>query len=278
LVPDDIEARIATARSLASNCTLCERRCGVDRLRGESGYCGLGIQARVFNELLHFGEELDLIPSHAVYLTGCNFRCVFCMTGEFILNKNVQSKGTPLIPADFADIVKRRRREGATNLNFLGGEPSVNTVAILELLRDCPVDTQVVWNSNMYYTEAQAKLLQGVVDVFLADWKYGNNACAAKLSQAPNYLRILQRNLAHAREHARVIVRYLVMPGHNSCCFEPIAKSLRDHFPGTPLSILDPYLPLFRADRVAGMDRSSTTAEAAEVRALAQKYELEVVR
>lgn len=278
MVPDDIDSRIERARAHARACDLCERRCGVDRLAGERGYCGLGAGARVFHELLHFGEELELIPSHAVYLTGCNFRCVFCMTGDAILIENVDRRGVPLVPKEFARVVARRRSEGAANVNFLGGEPSVNLLAILELLRECPRDTRVVWNTNMYFSEAQAELLRGVVDVYLADWKYGNDGCAERLSAAPRYTEVVCRNVRFAVESgARVIVRYLVMPGHNRCCFEPIAATLARDFPGVPLSILDPYLPLFRAGRVPGMDRASTREEATEARALAARAGLEVL-
>jgi putative pyruvate formate lyase activating enzyme len=276
MVPADIDERIARAREAYRACNLCERLCGADRFAPQSersNYCGLGAGARVFNELLHFGEELELIPSHAVYLTGCNFRCVFCMTGDHIVPEGLE-KGVPLEPASFARLVARRRAEGATNVNFLGGEPSVNLLAVLEALRACPADTRVVWNSNMYFSEAQAALLEGVVDVYLADWKYGNDACALKYSAAPRYLEVVRRNLRFAAATARTIVRYLVMPGHNACCFEPIARAMRDELPGVPLSITDPYVPLFRAPRVPGMDRPSTREEALEARAIAARHGL----
>jgi putative pyruvate formate lyase activating enzyme len=277
VVPSDLDERIARARASYRACNLCERRCGADRYAPEpKNYCGLGVEARIFNELLHFGEEHELIPSHAVYLTGCNFRCVFCMTGDAIVPEGLK-KGVPLEPRSFARLVARRRAEGATNVNFLGGEPSVNLLGILEALRECPADTRVVWNTNMYFSPEQAELLRGLVDVYLADWKYGNDACALKLSAAPRYLEVIRRNLRFAVETARAIVRYLVMPGHNDCCFRPIARALRDELPGVPLSITDPYLPLFRAPRVRGMDRPSTREEAAEARAIAAEHGLEVV-
>jgi putative pyruvate formate lyase activating enzyme len=275
MVPPDIDLRIARVRERMRACDLCERLCFTDRTAGELGYCGLGEGARVFGELLHFGEELEIVPSHAIYLTGCSFRCVFCMSGEFILRENVDRKGIPLVPEEFAKVIARRRAEGATNVNFLGGEPSVNLLAILELLRFCPPDTKVVWNSNMYFTEAQAEILRGVVDLYLADWKYGNDACAERLSAAPRYTEVLRRNMRFALESgAGAIVRYLVMPGHERCCFEPIARMLATEFPDVRLSILDPYLPLFRAGRVEGMNRASTREEAAEVRAIAERFGL----
>ncbi|MHC4392181.1 MAG: radical SAM protein [Planctomycetota bacterium] len=278
MVPSDLAKRIERVEALYESCQLCERRCEVNRLEGERGYCGLGKDAHVFNELLHFGEELELIPSHAVYVTGCNFRCVFCMTGKYILKPNVETHGTRLDPKAFAEVVRERVREGATNLNFLGGEPSVNTLAILKLLEQGPKDLPVVWNTNMYMTTEQLEVLDGVVDVYLADWKYGSDACALKLSNAPDYMRILRRNMGIANKQTRVVVRYLVMPGHNDCCFRPIAQALANDFPGVPLSILDPYIPLFRAHKVKGMDRASTSEEAEQVREIARELNIEMVR
>lgn len=277
VVPADIDDRIERVRQAYRACNLCERRCGLDRWSaGGDTFCGLGAAAWISNELLHFGEEHELIPSHAVYLTGCNFRCVFCMTGDVILPEGL-AKGAPLVPERFGALVRRRRKEGARNLNFVGGEPSVNLLAILEALRACPASTRVVWNSNMYFGEEQAEILRGVVDLYLADWKYGNDACAARLSATFRYLEVVRRNLRFALESARAIVRYLVMPGHTECCFRPIARMLSQDFPGVRLSILEPYVPLFRASRVPGMDRASTREEASEVHAIARSHGLEVI-
>ncbi len=278
MVPADIEERIARARALMRACGLCERRCGVDRMAGQRGDCGLDRHARVFEELLHFGEELELVPSHVVYLTGCSFRCIFCMSGEFVLKDNVRVRGRPLDPVRFAERVRARRAQGARNLNFVGGEPSVNLLAILELLAHCPPDTRVVWNSNMFYTEESAKLLEGVVDVYLGDWKFGNDACARRLAGLSHYLEVVERNFARAQASgARTIVRHLVMPGHIDCCTEPVLARLRERLPGVPLSLLDPYVPLFRAHRVPGMDRQSRPEEAERARALARRYDIELV-
>jgi putative pyruvate formate lyase activating enzyme len=81
-----------------------------------------------------------------------------------------------------------------------------------------------------------------------------------------------------ANKQTRVVVRYLVMPGHNDCCFRPIAQALANDFPGVPLSILDPYIPLFRAHKVKGMDRASTSEEAEQVREIARELNIEMVR
>lgn len=277
MVPSDIDARVAEARECMRACMLCERRCGVDRMEDERGFCGLGREAYVFNELLHFGEELELIPSHAIYLTGCSLRCRFCMTGAHVEPPGV-TRGVRLDPVRFGALMRRRRAEGAKNVNFLGGEPSVSLLAALELLREGPRDLPVVWNSNLYYSDRAADLLSGVVDVYLADWKFGNDACAARLADAEGYSARIVRNLERAHASGRLVVRHLVMPGHLACCSEPVLRALARDFPGAPLSLLDPYVPLHRAAEVPGMARSSTVEESRAVRDLAAELDLEVIR
>jgi putative pyruvate formate lyase activating enzyme len=277
MVPADMAARIEHAREIARRCHLCERRCGVDRLAGERGYNGLGARSFVFYEGLHFGEEIDLVPSHIIYLTGCNLRCVYCVVGEQILRANVE-RGVPVDPPALARTVARRRAEGARNVNFCGGEPTVNLVPILETLALCAPDTRVVWNSNFYHTDEVAAVLDGVVDVWLADWKYGNDACARRLSVVPRYGEVLERNVRRALAGgARVIVRYLVLPGHTDCCFEPIARWLGEHAPAAEVSVLDQYTPFFRAAKVRGLERPGSSAEADDVRRRAERHGLRLV-
>jgi len=278
MVPADIADRVERARAIARRCHLCERRCGVDRLAGERGYNGLGARSHLFYEGLHYGEELELLPSHIVYLTGCNLRCVYCVVGEHILRANVD-RGRPVAPSWLAARIAARRAEGARNVNFCGGEPSVNLVAVLETLALCPADTRVVWNSNFYHTEETAALLAGVVDVWLADWKYGNDGCARRLSVVPRYREVVERNLRAAlATGADTIVRYLVLPGHNECCFEPIARWLAREAQGARLSVLDQYTPFFRAARVGGgLERAGTSAEADDVRRRAEGHGLRLV-
>lgn len=279
MVPADIAERVERARALMRNCGLCERRCHVDRLAGEVGSCGLGEEAYIFNELLHWGEELELVPSHAVYMSGCSFRCIFCMSGEHILKDNVRKTGRLLEPEDFASVVAARRAAGATNVNFVGGEPSVNLLAILELLQQCPKDTCVAWNSNMFYTREQADLLAGIVDIYMADWKFGNDGCAKKLAGVDGYVECVERNLTAAvASGARVIVRYLLMPNHDACCLEPIVDRLSTNFSGVPISLLDPYVPLFRAHKVAGMDRPSTREQAQRAKELIENRGMELLQ
>ena len=235
-----LSARIRAAADAMKSCRLCPRACGVDRMAGKTGYCGAGAEARCFREVLHYGEESELVPSHQVYFTGCNLRCEFCAVAEW----NESPAAAPAMPpAALRRRVLQRRREGARNLNLLGGEPSVNLYGIFGLLDRLPADYPVIWNSNMYFTPQAAELLDGVVDLYLADFKCGNSDCARKMLGAGDYVETVQENLRFARTTAGLIVRHLVLPGHKTCCLKPILRWMKAEMPDAKLRLRRDYLP-----------------------------------
>ncbi len=139
--------------------------------------------------------------------------------------------------------ITRRRSEGANTLNFLGGEPAVNLYGILELLGRVKPEIKVVWNSNMYYNDIVDTLTAGLIDVYLADFKCGNNSCAEALLGASNYMEVVKHNVLKATKHADVIIRHLIMPGHSQCCLKPILEWVASEIPNVKVSLRDNYVP-----------------------------------
>ena len=235
-----IPERVKLAREALANCNLCPRQCGVDRTAGQKGYCGIDDTVRCFREMLYCGEENELNPSHQIHFAGCNLRCKFCIVSEW----NEQPMAAKEI--DFDDMARKiidRWSKGAKTLNFLGGEPAVNLHGILELLGRVKPEIKVVWNSNMYYNEIVDKLITGLIDVYLADFKCGNNRCAEDLLGANDYMEIVKENILKATKHADVIIRHVIMPGHSQCCLKPILTWLADKLPDVKLSLRDNYVP-----------------------------------
>lgn len=236
----EISERVKLAKEVLANCNLCPRQCGVDRTAGEKGYCGLDDTVRCFREMLYYGEESELVPSHQIHFAGCNLKCEFCVVAEW----NEQPFMAKEI--DFDDLAKTvtwRQNEGAKTLNFLGGEPAVNLYGILELLGRVGPKIRVVWNSNMYYNDIVDKLMAGLVDVYLADFKCGNNNCAEVLLGANNYIEVVKRNILKAAERADVIIRHVVIPGHSECCLKLIFECLATEIPDVKLSLRGNYVP-----------------------------------
>ena len=218
---------------------LCEHRCGVDR-RHQLGRCHAPATARIFRHRVEYGEESFLNPCHLFYLSGCDLRCVYCINE---LNAFDPSRGHDLTPAFFQNALLSGRERGAKTLQWVGGEPTIHLPAILHAMEAVDTLPPIVWKSDFHFTPEALALLDGVVDVFVADFKFGNNTCAERLCGIPNYLEIITRNLLLAQNQARLVVRHLLLPGHEDCCWRPITQWLRSHMPDVELSIRGGYLP-----------------------------------
>ena len=221
-------------------CRLCPRRCGVDRTKGETGFCGVDDSVRCFREMLFYDEEVGLNPSHQVYFAGCNLRCEFCAVAEW---NEYPQQAAGIDINDLAQKIAERISEGAINLNLLGGEPAVNIYGILQLLARLDPSICVIWNSNMYYSESVGELLYGLADIYLADFKCGNDKCSEALLGAKDYVGVVKQNICQANAHGEVIVRHFVMPGHIECCLKPILHWLKTDAPGVRLSLRADYVP-----------------------------------
>jgi putative pyruvate formate lyase activating enzyme len=263
-----LDLKIELATRLFASCTLCPWDCRVDRLAGELGFCGLGRDAFYSKELLHFGEEAEIRPSHTIFLTGCSLRCVYCMTGDSVVAPRT---GQRVVPAAMAARIAERAGEGARSLSFVGGNPDQNVLGIFELLSACDTDLPVVWNSNLYGSLELMALLEGVVDIHVADLKYGNDGCARRLSAVPRYWETVTRNLRIAARDARVLVRHLLLPGHHDCCTVPVLHWVAENLSDVPVNLMPQYRPdhLVLQGRRPELRRSSSACEVTEARELA---------
>ncbi len=240
--PAALERAIAWAEVRYRACDVCAARCGVDRHAGPGGVCGLGVDGRVYKEYLHLGEEAHLLPSHAIYLTGCNLRCAFCSDDAQV--RAPRSHGLVVPPAALARRVAERRAQGATNVNFVGGLPDVNLLYILRVLAHCPDDTHVVWNTNLWTTPEALDHLAEIVSTWLVDLKFGDDRCALKLAGVRDYWATLTALLPRAAATGGgVLVRHLLMPGHLDCCTRPTLAWLEAHLPSATVNLMTGYHP-----------------------------------
>jgi putative pyruvate formate lyase activating enzyme len=144
---------------------------------------------------------------------------------------------------DLIERIKNRQRQGANNLNLLGGEPAVSLYGILDVLERIPQQTRVVWNSNMYYNEPVRQALDGLVDVYLADFKCGNNECGQKMLGVLDYCEVVQENLLWASRQAELYIRHVAMPGHIECCGQSILEWIAKRIPEAKVSLRFDYIP-----------------------------------
>jgi putative pyruvate formate lyase activating enzyme len=195
----------------------------------------------LFREYVHLAEDAFIAPAQTLYLHGCNLSCVFCQTG----GERKTFPGRELTPRLFREILDNGRRRGAVSVDILGGEPGVNLPALLDVFAAVEDFPLLVWNTNLYITAEACALLDGVVDVFLADVKFGNPECAQRLSGRKDATRTAWERAKEifARTPDALVLRHLAMPGHFSCCTRPLLEAIRASFPGVRVSLRTVYLP-----------------------------------
>ncbi|MEE9175846.1 MAG: radical SAM protein, partial [Thermodesulfobacteriota bacterium] len=221
-----LDLKIELAKRMLRRCELCERRCKADRINGEMGFCKVGRTPLISSEFLHHGEEPELVPSHTIFFCGCTFYCIFCQ--NYTISRQIEP-GIEVSPKRLASIIDKRRVKGSRNVNWVGGSPTPNLYYILKTLRECKENIPSVWNSNMYMTEEAMNLLEGTQDIYLADFKYGNDRCALRLSKVPRYWDVARRNHKIAFNQAELIIRHLVLPSHLECCTEKILNWISEN-------------------------------------------------
>jgi len=223
-----LHVKALLAERMLRACRFCVRRCGANRTAGEVGFCGLGCEARVSSWFHHFGEEGPLLGgsghpvggSGTIFFTSCNLRCVFCQNYDISFRPK---NGVVVDARKLAAIEAELRRTGAANINFVGGEPTPNLHVILASMEHLDVNVPMLWNSNMLCSEEAMELLVDVIDIWLPDFKFGNNDCAERLTAGGiDYVSTVLANHKLALEHGDMIIRHLVMPNHVDCCTKPV--------------------------------------------------------
>jgi len=269
------DLKIMIAEELMKSCELCERKCHVNRSRGEVGECGVGDECLISTDFTHWGEEFHISPSHTIFFMGCNFHCQFCQNWSI---SQWYESGQFITPRQMARRIELKRREGCRNVNLVGGEPTPNLLNILKALKMCKANVPVVWNSNFYMSEKTMEILDGVVDLYLSDFKYGNDECAERLSKVPNYFKVSSRNHLLASKQAELTVRHLILPNHLECCTKPIlewiAENIRDK---CIVNLMDQYRPEFKAMEYKEINRRITREEFREAADYAEKLKINYI-
>jgi len=270
------EKRLPQIQRLADPCRICPKACGAKRLQGEIGFCGAGTQATLFMEYLHWAEDADIVPAQTMYLNGCNLACTFCQTGE----EQEKLPSTPLTPDLFRLILDRGWKRGARFVNVLGGEPTVNLPALLELFAEVGDFPNLVWNTNLYGTAETFELLNGIADVYMADLKFGNSKCAANLAGADDAGEVAKARAAEifARTPEALIARHLVMPGHFDCCTRPVLEWVARTLPGVRVSLKTVFMPPARLSGNCLEKRFLSQEEADRAKNLAKSLGLRLTK
>lgn len=235
-------------------CTLCPRACGADRTARQTGRCKSGAKMKIARAALHFWEEPPISGqngSGAVFFTGCGLRCIYCQNAE--ISRSDDPPGKTVSPQELSEIFFGLVRQGAHNINLVTATQFLPLVREALSIQKLPVP--VVYNTSGYERVETLKRMEGLVDIYLPDFKYAEPALAAALSDAPDYP---QTALAAIHEMIRqvgapvydetglmrrgVLIRHLILPGHTKNSIAAL-KRIKQEFPGVPVSLMAQYTP-----------------------------------
>ena len=279
----ELRVRAAEARGHYARCDLCAHQCRVDRTRGPAGVCREDDGLWLAGAGVHFGEEPPLVGSRGsglVLIGGCNLACESCETFELSLERQgLVRTSAPQLAALLLDLEKK----GAANANFV--TPTHVLPVLLEglaLAAEHGFTLPVVWNCGGYESLEALRLLDGVVDVYLPDAKYGDDAVALALSGCKGYTGALRESLVEMHRQAGplvssgglatsgVIVRHLVLPG-GAAAPEKLMSLLAAVSTELTLNVLSQYRPVHRAARFPVISRGVLPEEVQAAVGLAQR-------
>jgi putative pyruvate formate lyase activating enzyme len=240
-------------------CGLCPRRCGVNRQAGQIGACRIGSQAVVASAGPHFGEEPCLVGnggSGTIFFTGCNLACVFCQNADI----SQGAEGLPRTPMQIAEIALGLQGRGCRNINFVTPTHVAHAVAeAVVLARASGLTIPTVYNCGGYESVGTLACLEGLIDIYMPDFKWADEPAGRKYSGVADYPAVATAGLAEMHRQvgplrldargeaiAGLLVRHLVMPGdlaHSGEAIDVIASTA----PGCTVNIMSQYHPAFHA-------------------------------
>lgn len=252
------------------SCTLCPRRCGVNRVAGQLGFCRMPGHILAARAAAHYWEEPVIsgdFGSGAVFFSGCTLGCSFCQN-EPVSHGGL---GKEITPARLREIFLELIDQGVTNINLVTGTQFLPSI-LPALEPKLPVP--VVWNSGGYESVETLRELEGYIDVYLPDFKYSDSALAKRLSAAADYPEVAasaiqemvrQTGPAVIEDGVLVrgtLIRHLLLPGQIDNALGVMDWSA-ENFPkgAVPVSLMRQYMPMGRAAETPPFDRSVTDTE-----------------
>jgi putative pyruvate formate lyase activating enzyme len=281
----ELEDRAAALYQILESCELCPRRCGKNRLKGERGFCNSGKELMVSSFFPHFGEEEVLVGwggSGTIFLTNCNLGCIYCQNWEIShlgLGREVSAEVT-------ADMMLRLQEQGCHNINLV--TPTHFTpqlVKAVKLAIEGGLSLPIVYNCGGYENVETIRLLDGIVDIYMPDVKYGSNRSAGSYSNAPDYfdrckeaVREMHRQVGDLKiergvAYRGLLVRHLVLPNRLAGS-EEVVRFISELSRDSYVNIMDQYRPEGDAWRYRELSRRPTRDEFYEVMRLARGYGL----
>ena len=283
--------KIETIKEL-EKCEICPRKCKVNRLKGEKGFCNLGSEVKValvsshdYEEPCISGASQDTKSSGTVFFSNCNLRCVFCQNHEI----SADGKGKTITTERLAEIFLEQQERKVNNINLV--TPTMYAYQIIEAIKIAKakgLHIPIIYNSNGYESVETIKALNGYIDVYLPDLKYYADDLAVKYSSAPHYFEIATKAIKEMYNQVGspvfdengiiqkgVIIRHLILPNHVQNT-KRILKWIKENMPkDIYVSVMAQYFPTYKAKNMEKINRKINIKEYREVESYLYTLDLE---
>jgi len=269
-----LRLKVREARKHLQDCRMCPRACGVNRLAGEKGVCKTGEKARVYSYDPHFGEEAPLVGengSGTIFFSYCSLLCVFCQNYDI----SHLGEGRAVTDDQLAHMTLSLQKEGCHNINFVTPSHVVPQIlAAVEIAAHEGLRVPLVYNSSAYDSVETLQLLEGVIDIYMPDFKFWERDVAVRMCHAGNYPEAARRAIIEMHRQVGdlviddaalakrgLLLRHLVMPQGLSGTREIMRFIVNEISPHTYVNIMSQYRPCGKARAMESISRSITTEE-----------------
>lgn len=288
LEPGELSSRVDQAYQHLENCDLCARYCYVNRRQTTKGaVCRTGEHAVVNSFGSHHGEEDPLRGwngSGTIFFSWCSLRCVFCQNWQI----SHKGQGHEVEPEELADMMLQLQTQGCHNINFVTPSHVVaQVIAAVNIAAQKGLHLPLVYNTGGYDSPEALALLDGIIDIYMPDMKYGDSRIARKYSKVRDYVEV---NFSAVKEMHRqvgdlqldeqgiaqrgLLVRHLLLPGELSGTEAVLAFLANEISSNTYLNLMDQYYPCYRASETPPLDRTLYESEYQQAFAYAEQYGL----
>ncbi|MFH1453086.1 MAG: radical SAM protein [Armatimonadota bacterium] len=269
-----LKEKANSAYKIIQKCNLCPRECGINRTKGEKGFCGIFDLPVISSAFPHFGEEPPISGfsgSGTIFFSGCNLGCIFCQNYDIShLRDSHEGEGYEISIPELADYILSLQDKGCHNINFV--TPTHQVPFILDALCIAVkkgLKIPLVYNCGGYESVKTIKLLEGVFDIYMPDFKFWDEVYAEKFCRVKDYRKNAKESIKEMHRqtgdlklddksiaYKGVLVRHLVMPEDIAGTYE-VCKFLNNEIsPGTYINIMDQYRPCYKAYDYPEISRS----------------------
>lgn len=272
--PDEFSAKINICKEILKECTLCPRQCRVDRTAGEKGFCKTGDKLFVSSWGPHFGEERPLVGyygSGTIFFGYCNLGCIYCQNYTI----SHLGEGDRMSNGELAEIMLGLQRIGCHNINLV--TPTHQMPMIMEsikLAKEAGLYVPIVYNCGGYESLKLLRILDGIIDIYMPDFKYSDAEMGLKYSKAKDYPQIAKSAIKEMHRQVGdlivdefgiakrgLLIRHLILPENIAGTEEFIRFIAEEISKNTYVNIMDQYRPCYKAYEYPEINRRITTKE-----------------